>query len=102
MVSISQAGKQGPEVKEGIFAGSFCGRARYSGNPYDVPQILGSNGVYGILTTVTLIVSNPTNKAVSNITGYVGKSSDIFAAPGCDAPSPPGAQYDYPFIWAQT
>jgi len=78
----------------------ICSHAVYQGNPLDpaVTEIAGSNGGHGVVTDVTLTVTNPTGSRIKNIVLQAGVSSDSQKEPGCPYPGPP--QTDYPFTWS--
>lgn len=80
------------------FTGPFCGRANYNPDDPALTEIPDSRGGRGVVTTITLTVSNPTSKRIRDITVDWGVSSDIFYHGGCTGPNTTNS--DYPFYWS--
>ena len=77
---------------------SFCGRANYAPDVPALSDIADSHGGRGVVTTITLTVSNPTSKRVRDAVVRWGISSDVFFPVGCEELPTSG---EYPFKWTQ-
>lgn len=88
---------------------SLCSRVEYEGDPQDPilniipgstpdPLPAGSVAGYGVKTTITLGVTNPTTRVVKGIDARWGISSDFYYPAGCqvDRSNP---SISYPFSW---
>jgi hypothetical protein len=79
----------------------FCGQAVYRPDDLAIVAIPGSNGGYGVPTTIRLIITNPTATKNKAVHGDYGISSDGLFTSGCSGSDPntellSGA---YPFGW---
>lgn len=79
---------------------AFCGRANYLPDDPALGDIEGSHGGRGVITTITLTVSNPTAKRIRNIRVDWGISSDVRFPAGCAGPQQENAEY--PFAWTSS
>lgn len=84
-----------------LWTWSFCGHAVYRGDPLDsaVPEIPGSNGGHGVVTTATTTVTNTGRRQVKNVDVTLGLTSDFHTEPGCSKPLV-HPQSEYPFTWS--
>lgn len=78
---------------------TFCGRANYQPDDAALVAIAGSNGGRGVITTVTITLTNPTARRVRNLFARGGFSSDVTFPTACN---PVPTQTTYPFTWAST
>lgn len=78
-------------------ARAFCGRVHYDAGDANLVDIEGSRGGRGVVTSVTVTVTNPNAKRLRNVSVQGGISSDAIFPPGCETLPD---QNDYPFEWA--
>lgn len=90
------------DSKSKLFTYRVCATAVYErDDPANVP-IDGSNGGYGVPTTITRSVTNQTGRAVKNVSAGWGVTSDISGTNGCptiDDHTWPPLQLSYPWEW---
>lgn len=77
---------------------TFCGRVNYRPDDPALQDIADSHGGRGVITTITLTVSNPTAKRVRDVVVRWGISSDVYFPAGCSGYAQ--THSDYPFVWS--
>lgn len=91
------------DPNERVWTYKFCGRAHYKNDDPALTEIVDSNGGRGVITTVTMTVTNPTGRTVRDLWAMGGFSSDIIYPTACDRTEfgfPIVPNSEYPFNWA--
>ncbi len=84
-----------PQGRCFVFTGTFCGRANYHPDDPALTDIADSHGGRGVITMVTLTVTNPSSRRIRDADVSWGFSSDVLFPAGCVVQPTTGA---YPFV----